>query len=747
MEGDLLLSLAEAIDDPSQQVSSREHEKTTNKQKRVDVIESEKKKKLGMVGTLPVTNLSKSLVLGDGETNGTSRGLRQPRLTPLVRKGSLHGASHGYSSLSIPSKPLSSFKDLGQGSLIQRHSGLKVKNPLISSSRLESQLSQRAMVRLSQLNSRHNAFGPAASGAWATIAVVGEVSQRRTSSSGKKYVVWKLTDLDDVCVSLFLFGRAYSDLDDEAKPGTMVAVLSPKLRKEDNNLCASIDSGDQVLILGTAADFGYCKSRRRDGQPCTVPVNTARCPYCSYHVNSEYKRLQSKRLELGGGNLKTAFRSKANNTMKWKSGEFSSAENPSKSEANRPISREAMRSVALKAAQNGSTSGARYLGTLANPDKIRAAAAQAELEKKSLKGKAHAHIPLGRVSAVVCQADSVGYKQITYNTKKHENFHRIHDKSNSRHRQISILKDHNASPNNGEINLDCDEDAPEPLLNELDMEVRQRAVEILKSSNKHIIESGLQSEKKIRKLPQFLAEPLKKKQKLDGAVQLPTETEYSSEKEIAAQTRSHLLHKNKDDGVKTSFHHNNSSKASNSRYSRPVTSTQNDFAAAFGSVIQEMEERHAAGRVQSGTLYKQAVEDDKDAEIDLMIDSLEKKDEIAQKMDSIKKLKVTGWKCNACNSIASHRRQSCLQEHPNALEKVQVTKRWWICKHCHRRFETLGIRYPTGRCPKCNTQGVDFEQVSMFRPQKEAPIEVQEQSVASKSGLLARGLERKWVQS
>ena len=28
-----------------------------------------------------------------------------------------------------------------------------------------------------------------------------------------------------------------------------------------------------------------------------------------------------------------------------------------------------------------------------------------------------------------------------------------------------------------------------------------------------------------------------------------------------------------------------------------------------------------------------------------------------------------------------------------------MTKRWWTCAGCNHRFSTLGVKYPTKRCP------------------------------------------------
>lgn len=56
-------------------------------------------------------------------------------------------------------------------------------------------------------------------------------------------------------------------------------------------------------------------------------------------------------------------------------------------------------------------------------------------------------------------------------------------------------------------------------------------------------------------------------------------------------------------------------------------------------------------------------------------------------------------RCRHCNYTAERRRPEC-SGHAHLVEVVQVTKRWWACEGCAHRFTTVGVRHPTGRCPK-----------------------------------------------
>ena len=46
----------------------------------------------------------------------------------------------------------------------------------------------------------------------------------------------------------------------------------------------------------------------QDGMPCRNPVNIDTCPYCDYHVGSEYKKVQSKRGQFAESKLHSAFK-------------------------------------------------------------------------------------------------------------------------------------------------------------------------------------------------------------------------------------------------------------------------------------------------------------------------------------------------------------------------------------------------------------------------------------------------------
>ena len=68
-------------------------------------------------------------------------------------------------------------------------------------------------------------------GCWATIGVLTEKGDTKTSSIGQSYSIWKIGCLDENTVSLFLFGDAYQQNCKE-QAGTVFALFSCTVRKE-----------------------------------------------------------------------------------------------------------------------------------------------------------------------------------------------------------------------------------------------------------------------------------------------------------------------------------------------------------------------------------------------------------------------------------------------------------------------------------------------------------------------------------
>ena len=147
--------------------------------------------------------------------------------------------------------------------------------------------------------------------------------------------------------------------------------------------------------------------------------------------------------------------------------------------------------------------------------------------------------------------------------------------------------------------------------------------------------------------------------------------------------------------------------------------------AAFGAVLQQS----GAGGGASGSRYRALVDEEEEARLDRVVGALERRDELAQRMDSVTRLAVQAFCCRACGYTAERRRPECAA-HAHAVARVeargggrggrgggrarrrnrvqrsgshsrptprplrQVTKRWWRCDGCSYRFSTVAQKYP-----------------------------------------------------
>ncbi|XP_011088602.1 protein MCM10 homolog [Sesamum indicum] len=190
---------------------------------------------------------------------------------------------------------------------VDKFSGLRIQNRVVSRVELSNHLSDIRFVRLPTI--KNLLKGDTLSGCWATIGVLTEKGIPRTSSIGKTFTIWKMGCLDELTISLFLFGDAYQKSCEE-KIGTIFALFNCTVRKDNkgSGFSLSVYSAKHILKLGTSADIGICQGKGKDGVACTAVINKRRRKYCSYHKRNALKTYTSTRTELKGGNLRTGFR-------------------------------------------------------------------------------------------------------------------------------------------------------------------------------------------------------------------------------------------------------------------------------------------------------------------------------------------------------------------------------------------------------------------------------------------------------
>ncbi|XP_042001719.1 protein MCM10 homolog [Salvia splendens] len=189
---------------------------------------------------------------------------------------------------------------------VEKFSGLRIRNPVVSRVELSNHLSDIKYVQLDTI--KNLIKGDTLSGCWATIGVLAEKGAPRMSSIGKTFAIWKIGCLGDETISLFLFGDAYQK-SCEAKVGTIFALLNCSIRKDKpGTFSLSIFAAKHILKLGTSADMGVCQGKGKEGAPCTAVIDKRRRKFCNFHAQNSSKKYTSTRTELKGGNLRTGYR-------------------------------------------------------------------------------------------------------------------------------------------------------------------------------------------------------------------------------------------------------------------------------------------------------------------------------------------------------------------------------------------------------------------------------------------------------
>ncbi|CAL1568710.1 unnamed protein product [Knipowitschia caucasica] len=205
---------------------------------------------------------------------------------------------------------------LPQDVAIEKYSGLRLRKPRVSSTEMDRRMTDRRLIRLSQVPERL-AREKLEDSDWVTFAVVVSKATPQSSSSGKTFSVWKLNDLHnmEVFVSLLLFGEVHKE-HWKTETGSVIGLLNPNPMKQKDGydgVSLTVDHPQKVLLLGEAQDFGTCKGVKKNGEPCSQIVNIYECQFCQYHVKAQYKKMSSKRAEL-----QSSYSGKAPNKLKGK---------------------------------------------------------------------------------------------------------------------------------------------------------------------------------------------------------------------------------------------------------------------------------------------------------------------------------------------------------------------------------------------------------------------------------------------
>ncbi|KAM6320932.1 protein MCM10 homolog [Aegotheles albertisi] len=184
---------------------------------------------------------------------------------------------------------------------VEAFSGLRLRKPRVSSAEMERKMANRKLIRLSQLKNKLAAENLEEID-WVTFGVIVKKVTPQSANNGRTFSIWRLNDLRDLnqCVSLFLFGDVHKE-HWKTDQGTVIGLLNAnpmKPKEGSDEVCLSVDHPQKILLMGEALDMGTCKARKKNGDPCAQIVNMNDCEYCQYHVQSQYKKLSARRADL-----------------------------------------------------------------------------------------------------------------------------------------------------------------------------------------------------------------------------------------------------------------------------------------------------------------------------------------------------------------------------------------------------------------------------------------------------------------
>lgn len=516
-----------------------------------------------------------------------------------------------------------------------------------------------------------------------------------------------LGDLDGATRKLFLFGDAFAEHGKEIE-GSILVVLAPKIsRPEDGagEVAFSVDKGAQLFKLGWAADFGFCKAERKDGKPCTMAVNVRVCEYCSYHAGAALKALEARpngRMDASGSARAMTERRKLTQVAN-RAGQGSYLHHhaagvvgglrqtqPAKPAA--PIGKVNVEELRRLAAETGraNSQGARLVTHLAN---------------SAGGGQPSLALPQPRPGTVGAQS-----RMRMTGSSVPQALHPPKAGGAQRPQQphVVVMMDNDAFGDDD--GLPMDNFAHLPLsqrgTNALDKDpARMQAVALSKQIGgfKRPDPGGP------RQRPPLIAAPQQRPLQQTTAWNPPAGRASALSAALPARAAPSLVW------------------AQQVPHASAANNNKRSLSAAFGAVT-------AGDDAAAGSIHAALAEEDVELNLQRTLDLLAKREGLAEAAEKVTSIKVHAFKC-MCGALTERQRPECLDLGHHG-RTVHVEKRFWECRHCHRRCLTLDSKHPPLR-PCTNCGGINFDATPLGGRRK---VDVQD-GVACREALLPRGEE------
>lgn len=204
----------------------------------------------------------------------------------------------------------------------EKYSGLRLADRKIAAKRWDELMAGKKFTAFSSLTAASES---------ASIVAIGVLYERglaKTSANGGRFVHWSLTDLcfpQPRLLKLLLMGEAFEtwdlDLGKSVKYGAIFAILNPAALPSSKSsgtgnetlVSAKITHSTQLVLLGTCPSLGFCKCRKKDGLPCSMPCDIDRSGgalVCFYHTMQQeadkVRKWSTKNTAASRGNATTS---------------------------------------------------------------------------------------------------------------------------------------------------------------------------------------------------------------------------------------------------------------------------------------------------------------------------------------------------------------------------------------------------------------------------------------------------------
>jgi hypothetical protein len=116
------------------------------------------------------------------------------------------------------------------------------------------------------------------------VAVV--LSSRGKNERNDGGALYYVTDMQGHVAKLYMSALARSGFGSKSDEGALVILINPVITSESDRgytLIFTVDKQQDIVLVGNCSTFGRCSGIRRDGKPCSMPVNTSETTRCPHH--------------------------------------------------------------------------------------------------------------------------------------------------------------------------------------------------------------------------------------------------------------------------------------------------------------------------------------------------------------------------------------------------------------------------------------------------------------------------------